>query len=98
MRHYTRQVVELVPSLKTSITGNNKSEPVPQEGFVLTRKRGFMSDELKVALADELGVADLVRSEGWGSVSSRDCGRLVQKAIELAERQLLEQEQQSFLR
>ena len=66
--------------------------PVPQEGFVLSRKKGFMSDELKYALAEELGVADIARNDGWGSVSSRDCGRLVQKAIEMAERQMLQQQ------
>ncbi|NMD42875.1 MAG: small, acid-soluble spore protein, alpha/beta type [Firmicutes bacterium] len=47
-----------------------------------------MSEELKMELAAELGVLDLVRREGWGSVSSRQCGNLVAKAIERAERSL----------
>ena len=47
-----------------------------------------MSDELKYELAQELGVASLVEREGWGSVSSRDCGNLVRLAIERAERSM----------
>ncbi|HHW74367.1 MAG TPA: small, acid-soluble spore protein, alpha/beta type [Firmicutes bacterium] len=50
-----------------------------------------MSEELKSELAAELGVQDLVRREGWGSVSSRQCGNLVKKAIERAERSLREE-------
>lgn len=52
------------------------------------RRRPVMSEELKYELAAELGVQDLVRREGWGSVSSRQCGNLVKKAIERAERSL----------
>ncbi len=52
---------------------------------------GFMSDQLKELLAHELGVAELVASEGWGSVSSRDCGNLVRLAIQLAEQQMINQ-------
>ena len=48
-----------------------------------------MSDQLKYEIARELGVADIVKAEGgWGSVSSRDCGNIVRKAIEIAERNL----------
>jgi small acid-soluble spore protein F (minor alpha/beta-type SASP) len=49
-----------------------------------------MSEALKYELAKELGVADIVAREGWGSVSSRDCGNLVRLAIEKAERMLME--------
>ncbi len=49
-------------------------------------RRGMMSEGLKQVIAQELGVGDQVASDGWGSVSSRDCGRMVQKAIEMAER------------
>ena len=49
-------------------------------------KHSIMSDKLKFEIAKELGVDDKVRSEGWGSVSSRDCGNIVTKAIEIAER------------
>lgn len=53
------------------------------------RRNPIMSDALKEELAEELGVAGLVRDEGWGSVSSRDCGNLVKLAIERAERALM---------
>ncbi|MGI6130090.1 MAG: small, acid-soluble spore protein, alpha/beta type [bacterium] len=56
------------------------------------RRRGTMSDELKYELAEELGVADIVRREGFGSVTSRDCGNLVKLAIERAERTLADQD------
>ena len=48
----------------------------------------MMSDQLKYEIARELGVANTVQSEGWGAVSSRDCGNIVKKAIEMAERNL----------
>ena len=45
-----------------------------------------MSDALKYEIAKELGVYDVVKQDGWGAVSSRDCGNIVTKAIEMAER------------
>lgn len=51
-------------------------------------KRGLMSEELKYEIAKELGVDSTVQREGWGGVSSRDCGNIVKKAIEMAERNL----------
>jgi small acid-soluble spore protein F (minor alpha/beta-type SASP) len=57
----------------------------------LARKRGIMSDELKYEIARELGVDHIVATEGWGGVSSRNCGNLVAKAIEMAERNLSNQ-------
>lgn len=54
------------------------------------RNRGVMSDNLKYELAKELGVADTVAKEGWGEVSSRNCGNLVRLAIERAERAMAE--------
>lgn len=56
------------------------------------RRTPIMSDALKEELAEELGVAGLVRQEGWGSVSSRDCGNLVKLAIERAERALMNEQ------
>lgn len=50
------------------------------------RRRSLMSEELKAEIAKELGVYNKVATEGWGSVSSRDCGNIVKKAIERAER------------
>ncbi|MGI6513485.1 MAG: small, acid-soluble spore protein, alpha/beta type [Syntrophomonadaceae bacterium] len=53
------------------------------------RKRsGLMSDELKWELAKELGVDHIVAREGFGGVSSRDCGNLVKLAIMKAEQSL----------
>jgi len=50
------------------------------------RKRsGLMSDELKWELAKELGVDHIVAREGFGGVTSRDCGNLVKLAIMKAE-------------
>jgi small acid-soluble spore protein F (minor alpha/beta-type SASP) len=47
-----------------------------------------MSEALKEEIAKELGVYNTVAAEGWGSVSSRNCGNMVSKAIEIAERNL----------
>jgi small acid-soluble spore protein F (minor alpha/beta-type SASP) len=52
------------------------------------RNKGLMSEALKYELAKEMGVLDIVQSEGWGSVPSRYCGNLVKLAIEKAERSL----------
>lgn len=51
-------------------------------------RRGIMSETLKEEIARELGVYDVVKQEGWGSVTSRDCGNIVKKAIEIAERNI----------
>ncbi|EEG76605.1 small, acid-soluble spore protein, alpha/beta type [Dethiobacter alkaliphilus] len=53
------------------------------------RRKPIMSDALKEEIAEELGVANVVRQDGWGSVSSRDCGNLVKMAIERAEKALM---------
>lgn len=53
-------------------------------------KRSIMSDKLKMELAEELGVANIVSREGnFGSVSSRDCGNLVRLAIQKAEQSMI---------
>ena len=54
----------------------------------MSRRRSMMSEQLKADIAKELGVYSTVSAEGWGSVSSRDCGNIVRKAIERAERNL----------
>ena len=56
----------------------------------MSRRRSIMSDKLKYELAEELGVAETVSKEGWGAVSSRDCGNLVKLALQRAERTLAE--------
>ena len=43
-------------------------------------------DCLSAEIAKELGVYNTVETEGWGSVSARNCGNIVKKAIEMAER------------
>lgn len=55
-------------------------------------RRGFMSDELKHQLAEELGFADTVRQQGWGAISTRDAGNMVKLAIAKAE-QMMQQRQ-----
>lgn len=51
-------------------------------------RRGVMSEELKDEIAKELGVYHKVKNEGWGSVTSKDCGNIVSKAIEIAEKNI----------
>lgn len=53
------------------------------------RRSGLMSEALKWELAKELGIDHLVATQGWGAVPSRECGNLVRKAIELAERSMV---------
>lgn len=59
-----------------------------REGSKVSRHKGIMSESLKEEIAKELGVYNTVASEGWGSVSSRNCGNMVAKAIEMAGRNL----------
>jgi len=47
-----------------------------------------MSDNLKQQIAQELGFSDTLKQEGFSGVSSRDCGNMVKKAIEIAERNM----------
>ena len=50
-------------------------------------RRSVMSRQLKEEIAKELGVYESVKKNGgFGDVSSRDCGNMVTKAIEMAER------------
>lgn len=51
-------------------------------------KGGLMSDKMKYELAKELGIDDLVQDGYWGEVPSKQCGNLVRKAIEIAERNM----------
>lgn len=44
----------------------------------------IMNERLKNQIANELGVMDIVNNYGWGEVSSRMCGNMVSKAIEIA--------------
>jgi small acid-soluble spore protein F (minor alpha/beta-type SASP) len=50
----------------------------------------IMSEALRWEIAKELGVDHIVATEGWGAVPSRECGNIVRKAIEIAERSLIQ--------
>ena len=53
----------------------------------MASRRNLMSDNLKEEIAKELGVYDKVKQDGgWQNVSSKDCGNMVKKAIEIANR------------
>ena len=53
----------------------------------MSGKRSMMSENLKEELAKELGVYEQVKQDnGWGNVSSKTCGNIVSKAIEIANR------------
>jgi len=55
----------------------------------MSRRSGLMSEELKVEIAKELGVYEQVKRDGgWQNVSSKDCGNIVKKAIEIANRKV----------
>lgn len=59
----------------------------------MARRRGVMSDDLKMEFAKELGVYDIVQREGFGGVTSRNCGNLVRLAIEKAEHMMADTRQ-----
>lgn len=62
----------------------------------MANRKSIMSDQLKYEIARELGVDKIVASEGWGAVSSRDCGNMVTKAIQIAEQGLASQYNQNY--
>jgi len=55
------------------------------------RRRGIMSEQFKMELAKDLGIYDTVKNEGWGSITTRDAGNLVKRAIQIAEEALAKQ-------
>lgn len=53
----------------------------------MSSNRSIMSEKLKLEIAKELGVFDQVKKDGgWQNVSSKTCGNIVSKAIEIANR------------
>lgn len=53
----------------------------------MSRNSQKMSENLKMEIAKELGVYDQVKKDGgWENVSSKTCGNIVSKAIEIANR------------
>ena len=57
----------------------------------MSRKKTMMSEALKEEIAKDLGVYEQVKKDGgWQNVSSKDCGNIVTKAIEIANRKVEE--------
>ena len=55
----------------------------------MARNKNLMSENLKEEIAKELGVYETVKRDGgWQNVSSKDCGNIVTKAIEIANRKV----------
>lgn len=54
----------------------------------MSRNRKLISDNLREEIAKELGVYDQVKQDGgsWQNVSSKDCGKIVSTAIQIANR------------
>ena len=54
----------------------------------MSSKNRLISEKLREEIAKELGVYEQVKKDGgsWGNVSSKDCGNIVSKAIEIANR------------
>lgn len=54
----------------------------------MANRQSIISENLREEIAKELGVYDQVKKDGgsWGNVSSKDCGNIVSKAIEIANR------------
>ena len=53
----------------------------------MSRNSKLISNNLREEIAKELGVYDEVKKEGgWSNVSSKTCGKIVTKAIEIANR------------
>lgn len=51
----------------------------------------IMSEESKYELAEELGFAYKVQDGDWGSITTREAGSLVKRAIEKAEENMIQQ-------
>lgn len=55
----------------------------------MARSKTLMSENLKEEIAKELGVYEKVKQDGgWGNVSSKDCGSMISKAIEIANKKV----------
>ncbi len=59
----------------------------------MSNNKTIISNQLREEIAKELGVYDQVKQDGgWGNVSSKTCGNIVTKAIEIANRKVENQE------
>ena len=55
----------------------------------MANKQSIISANLREEIAKELGVYEQVKKDGgWGNISSKTCGNIVTKAIEIANRKL----------
>ena len=55
----------------------------------MSKNSKLISENLREEIAKELGVYEQVKKDGgWQNVSSRDCGNIVSKAIEIANRSI----------
>ena len=54
----------------------------------MSKNSKLISENLREEIAKELGVYEQVKKDGgsWENVSSRDCGNIVKKVIEIANR------------
>ncbi len=52
-----------------------------------------MSQQFKDELAKELGFYDTVQAEGWGGITARQAGSMVKRAVEIAQKGLVDQQQ-----
>ena len=54
----------------------------------MSRNSKLISENLREEIAKELGVYEQVKKDGgsWENVSSKECGNIVSKAIEIANR------------
>jgi small acid-soluble spore protein F (minor alpha/beta-type SASP) len=50
-----------------------------------------MSMQFKEQLAKDLGFYDVVKQGGWGSITSKEAGNMVKRAIEIAQQHLAQQ-------
>ena len=58
-------------------------------GYKMSKGSKLMSENLKEEIAKELGVYEKVKNDGgWQNVSSKDCGKMIAKAIEIANRKV----------
>ena len=55
----------------------------------MSKNSKLISENLREEIAKELGVYEQVKQDGsWGNVSSKTCGNIVSKAIEIANRSI----------
>ena len=53
----------------------------------MSKNSKLISENLREEIAKELGVYEQVKQDGgWGNVSSKTCGNIISKAIEIANR------------